>query len=1081
MSSPSPSQRLLRTFRKGRALLFSFALMESFVAALVGLVLCAALSLALFEILPFTSTTRYGFWALLAGGPLLFSSLLLLLRGRRLTKDESVAMQLEHAAKRRGVTLDDSIRSAAAFLQSNDATPGSQELKEAHIAQSVRRLDESGAFFSLAAVGLESALATLTVAFFAFFAAGLSLALYSDVLNDRFAHLFDDEVAKDAIIAQAKSEIPVVNDLQIALVFPAYQNRKPVQVTGASGSILAPKGTQITLRGRSDRPFKSAILLLGEKKIIAEKEGTLGVKARFVVEKEEEYRFQLKEPSGFKATDPVGHRIQLQLDEAPKVELTEDKTEKDNRLLIKKSLEKKSGQQDSKKEDDTTTKDPLLPSTGQKDLEIRERIIQLDDELTLQGSATDDFGIVAFHITILKNDDDESFRKEILKLPKPLKKMRARGSFTAREAGARPGDVLVVALEVLDNDDVTGPNIGRSTSRTYRVFSASRHHREIIERQQELLDAMVDSLAHDLLHPLPSRGQTQKRNGILLGGIHKSLKQHQRSLRLLEQVVVDLEQDELRPKGVLEALLNMRAELRPLVSTQRHLSERMQKNYDDKKKILAFAWRRLKQNQRERVQRLERHILFLEDLLNQQRLDETRQLGEELKQSQAALAELIDQYKKSGDEADRKRLLDEIKRMRKKMEELMERLSMLRREVPDEYLNHEAFETSEMKEQAKSLDELVESGDLDKAAEALNKMIEQTQKMVSELDESRERYGDDEYREQREKLERFGEELSALEKTQQSLVEKTQSMMKSAQKEAERQMKASFKDKLSEIQKEVGDALKALEEIDGNLLSFSGMDAFENSKARLADVVEALARKDIEEALQAVLRAEMHLDELRLNADNQLFPVFRGAKEQARNNLEQTDESREHALQARELLEEVMPDPAKMLSPPQRRQLQRDAKKQDELQKRAQELGQKMQSLGEEMPIFGPEHRQKLQEAGQAMRRAGGSLKSEDLREARRHQEGARNNLKELRETLEQMGEQGGSGGMPMALPSSGMGGKGDGSSGRHRDDDEVEIPDADAYQVPDAYRRDILDAMREDAPEGWQGEVKRYYEELVK
>ena len=46
---------------------------------------------------------------------------------------------------------------------------------------------------------------------------------------------------------------------------------------------------------------------------------------------------------------------------------------------------------------------------------------------------------------------------------------------------------------------------------------------------------------------------------------------------------------------------------------------------------------------------------------------------------------------------------------------------------------------------------------------------------------------------------------------------------------------------------------------------------------------------------------------------------------------------------------------------------------------------------------------------------------------------------------------------------------------------EKVEIPGADQYKVPDEFRKDLLEAMKQGAPEPYKGEVKRYYEELVK
>lgn len=46
---------------------------------------------------------------------------------------------------------------------------------------------------------------------------------------------------------------------------------------------------------------------------------------------------------------------------------------------------------------------------------------------------------------------------------------------------------------------------------------------------------------------------------------------------------------------------------------------------------------------------------------------------------------------------------------------------------------------------------------------------------------------------------------------------------------------------------------------------------------------------------------------------------------------------------------------------------------------------------------------------------------------------------------------------------------------------EKVEIPQAEASRAREQFRRDLLEAMKQGTPEPYQGEVKRYYEELVK
>ena len=129
-------------------------------------------------------------------------------------------------------------------------------------------------------------------------------------------------------------------------------------------------------------------------------------------------------------------------------------------------------------------------------------------------------------------------------------------------------------------------------------------------------------------------------------------------------------------------------------------------------------------------------------------------------------------------------------------------------------------------------------------------------------------------------------------------------------------------------------------------------------------------------------------------------------------------------------------------------------------------------------------HASFVDDAGREMRRAGQALGREGLRNARGSQQQALQKLQDLRKALEQMGEgDSGSGGLPLPLSGGAQSGGSEegGGDGRGGREDKVKIPGAEEFRVPDAFRKDILDAMREGAPDEWEGEVRRYYEELVK
>ena len=50
--------------------------------------------------------------------------------------------------------------------------------------------------------------------------------------------------------------------------------------------------------------------------------------------------------------------------------------------------------------------------------------------------------------------------------------------------------------------------------------------------------------------------------------------------------------------------------------------------------------------------------------------------------------------------------------------------------------------------------------------------------------------------------------------------------------------------------------------------------------------------------------------------------------------------------------------------------------------------------------------------------------------------------------------------------------------------DEPIRIPGADEYRAPERFREDLLEAMKKKgavAPEGYDDQIKRYYEELIR
>lgn len=1050
-SSSSSSDELTRELAKARAVLRRVVFAEGAVAVVAAVIAAALGAVVVMGLAPFSMGLRA---ALLGGIGVVGVAAALHVwfwQGRFLGRDLFVAARLEDALARRGVSVSDTIRGAVELRDStNDGRLGrSRALCDAHIHRAVVVIQDGGAHQSLPAVGLERALPTLLGAAAVFTVLVVAMAFAHETITKRLLQLISPAAAAVAIAERAAAEPPLVTDVTLTLRFPAYMARADEVIPGASGDVTAPRGTEVLVEGRAALDVTGAALVVTggpqELSLQAEVEGRR-VRGRFTVSTPGAWRFKLLD-EGHERLDPVARKILVKADAAPTVRLEH----------------------------------PAADET-----------VQPDDEIKVVYGADDDYGITGVRLVVRRQGSGrEPWTKDLAKDLGGVKQTSGGGTFVVGDIGARPGEKLALTVEVLDNDTVSGPNVGRSVTRVLTVFSAAAHHREVIERLQQLIGHMVEVLGDELESPVP--------DDVDADGQRRTLDRHlqlapraTQMLTFFDETLAAVAEDKQLgdgDDGVRRALANMRLELSRAVASKRASIERTPR--PEQRALPLGLWRRLIDTQRTLVARLESDILYLEDLVQRERLREAAKLVEDLRAAQRDLTSLLQQYKDSGDPQARDALLDEIKRMQRQLADLAARLGELRREVPDEFLNEEAFRSDEMMQQAQSLDELIEEGRLEDAAEALRQMLASTEKMLEELDEAGDEIGGEEGKALREQLERFGQDLSSLEAAQKESLEETEAILEKARRKAEERLGSKFQAALKEAKKQAQKAREALQQIDAaeaGLTRYEEED-IEAATSRTAELEKALESGDIDDALRAAEEAESAARSAGSSLDDRQRRRGAFQPQAARKAAQALQEAADALRAAREKLAQLAPDPAEFLDGKDKERLQKNAERQAQLQEQADKLAEQMAEVGKAAPIFGPQHQQQLDAAREAMGRASQRLKGQSrprperggLRQGRQAQSQALQQLQGLKASLEQMGKGSGTG-MPMPLPNGGApGGEGqEGQRGRSSRDD-VKIPDGSDFKVKDAFRKDILDAMREGAPGEWAGEVKRYYEELIK
>lgn len=1041
-----------RALDRARRRLLPIVVVEGFVAVVAAVTAALLMAALVLTVAPFSNVLRIGLLVVVGVAAIAAVAHVWFWRGRMLHKDLWIGARLQDALARRGVHTHDAIAGAIELRdQAHDDRLGrSRALCDAHIRRTVSLLDEHRAHDSLPAVGLEQAVPTLLGAAGVFAVLVVALAVAHESIAKRWLQLLSPEAAAVALAERAALEPPLVTDLTLTLRYPAYMARADEVIAGASGDITAPRGTEVIVEGRADiKVNAAAIVLTGgpeELSLQAEVNGRQ-VRGRFTVSAPGAWRFKLTS-DGRERLDPVARHILIKADAAPTVRLEH-------------------------------------PATDET--------VQPDDEIKVVYGADDDFGIVSVRLVVRRQGSGrEPFTTDLATNLGSVKQTSGGGVFAIKDVGARPGEKLSVVVEVLDNDTISGPNIGRSATRVLTVFSAAAHHREVIERLQQLLGQMVEVLGDELESPIPPSADAPTQRASL----ERQLQMAPRAQEMLAffgetlaAVAKDTELDD-DDSDVRRALANMRVQLAQKVKAKQDSIERTPRPSD--RTLPLGMWRRLLDAQEALVVRLENDVLYLEDLLQRERLREAQKLVQDLRAAQQDLKTLLQQYKDSGDATTREALLEEIKRMQQQLSELAARLGELQREVPDEFFNEEAFQSDEMMQDASSLDELIEEGRLEDAAAALQKMLDSTEKMMQGLDEAGDEVGGQEGKAMREQMERFGQDLSALETAQKEALQETEALMEKARKKAEERVGAKSQAALKEASRAAAKARAALQAIDARQAGLTHYEEedVEAASSRTGELESALESGDVTDAQRAVEEAE-----------NAARSAEASLQDRVRRNdmLPAATKAAEHKLQeaiealrtAREKLETASPDPTEMLDGKDKERLQRSAERQAQLQEQAHKLAEQMAEMQKAAPLFGQKHQQQLDAAQQAMGQASQQLKGQGqprperggLRRARQSQSQALQQLQGLKDAMEQMGkESGGGGGMPMPLPHGGSPGseRSEGQRGKSSRDD-VKIPDGSDFKVKDAFRKDILDAMREGAPGEWAGEVKRYYEELIK
>jgi len=838
---------------------------------------------------------------------------------------------------------------------------------------------------------------------------------------------------------------PRFDDIRLSYRYPSYAQRAPITLVTPDGAVRALPGTEVVVETNASERLTEATLVLvyGEEessRTAAEVDGR-HVKAKFIVARAGRYRFQVKTEDGQMLEERRGRTIDLELDSPPEVTLIE-------------------------------------PTTSP--LEVNEA-----DRIMLEVDARDDFLLGDARVAWRVLGTTREGKSPLDMGTRGERRRRDRASFDLAALNLRPGDRLAYTVEVLDNDTVNGPKVGATETKELRIYSKEAHHREVLALAEKALDELVHVLGDDLENAFTALDESKAYDSLLTRAT-AIVERAKAANTMLRDAIVALEKDPLGQKPIAVAFESARKDLQRGTRSKAVALDEARAHFERTQKADDRRARNVGSRQSEVVADLEKNVVYLADLLNDQRLIDAEALTKALRAEQENLRKALEAYKASPTDDQRRLLMAAIQDIKKRIQEISAELAKLRGSIPTDLMNPEALESGDQMAEMDKVQKMIEEGDLDGAMKQLEKMLTGTERTLAEMQQGRQELGSREYSEVTEKARQMWKDLEALEGEQGTLGKKIDQY---SQKMLDR-MKDRLGDPDAFVAKQKARLEQALERLARAepALKLTEGDGFDLAERRVADTKRALEARDFGAARESAEDASAELRRVDADAERRADQARRygdlfGSAEEVERAAHEVSESAPLVDQVLKDLESLVPSPEELMSKQERADMQRLADRQSVLKQRSQNIKKQLDELAEQVPIIGEGTREVLDEATEGMGQSGQGLGTGDAPGAMGGHQKAMDALGRLKDQLEQMskGGNGSGGGVPLPFGPGQSGGEGEEGQDNFDPQRKVEIPKPEQYKVPAEFREDILKAAKQSSAEAYKDAVRRYYEEIVK
>jgi hypothetical protein len=790
------------------------------------------------------------------------------------------------------------------------------------------------------------------------------------------------------------------SDVQARLIFPAYLAREP-RVVHDFTRLEVPAGTTIELSGRVRMATTAAELELAGTRIAMTATGD-HVRARFLARVDSALGLRTRTSDGTWVRDATARSIRIVPDEAPAVVM-------------------------------------VTPN--------EDAVVEPDDAIAVIADISDDVGIGSIDLVVRFPEGREQRRR--MATPEPsIAHWTGSDILSIAELEITPGDRIDVWIEAADNDDVTGPHVGRSSSRTLTIASAATRREESLAELDALVNLAIHTLADRLetLAPEEDNAARARRTSLRSGT--------ERLVRALSNFATNAEGGVSPQDATLYGEAGRRIHRIDQAEEQLHGAT-----------LGGFAARQ--RVDARMVDELEEDVLLLNDLLMRARIGDAAEIARELESLRREISSLLQELQRADTPEARAALLSAIARAEQRLADLRARMSRLGTAVPEEFANARQDEAAESQDALAAIRQAVESGNLDAAQQALTRLEQEIDALAGALGNHEESFAEERFGPRNRALADAYDRVMGLEAEQRELARRTTEVRAAAARRALERAGEHGSDNARRLAPRSQRVQQALAPIDRERLSSMEREALDAVRQRLRDTEDALSTGDLGEANRMVESAEEELGDLArdLSLDAMMFSGHDGHTSRA---AQAANDAERQLRDLRRALDDALPRLGSHLDASESGQMRSDAPRQRDAERAASDLAEAFGQGPDGTPLS-PEASEALRDVTQWMNESARHLDGADPAEAARAQEEAARRLTELREQLDSERQR-----------SSGGGGS-EGGQSRPEVSGRVRIRDRSDFEGPMELRRRLLDAMHDAPPDGYEESVRRYYESLLR